>query len=518
MIMKWNKKIILIVIAALILVGAGTWYYFYTEGQKYYSTDNAKVMAELKTVTATTGGELVKWDAAPNLLVTENQVIGRTSTGADIKSPITGIVVKSNVVLNQSIAPSAPLAVIADVSDVYVQVNIEETAISKLALGQSVQIKLDAFPGKQFKGHVREIDPVTVAALSGNATSFSTSGTYTKVTQLIPVKVAIDDSLALDKLIGTNAFVNIRLEKVDASVLQAQSNKNTHSTAFEVSGKIKAKKTKDIALDFSATVTDVFATEGQRLKSGDSIVQIDLKDLQKMISDQEKNLKIESLQLQKLQNSANNSSLTENNSLKTAEDNLLKAQDDLAKQEQLLNAGASTTEALNEAKRKLTAAERTLADVKLSKKADFDLSLQMQREKIALMTDQLKLLKNKLKPSYIKGNQIVCEFENAMVQDIRLVSGNLLSPGMKLFSLVDLSSLIVEADIPENKIKLAQVGSPVTIIPVSDESRSYKGVITALSASATLKNGETIITAEIAITAPDDSLKPNFNVSVNIGQ
>ena len=70
---------------------------------------------------------------------------------------------------------------------------------------------LDAYPGRRFKGHVEEIDQVTQSALSGNMTSFSTSGTYTKVTQLIPVRIDLDEDVALEGLIGTNATVKIKV-------------------------------------------------------------------------------------------------------------------------------------------------------------------------------------------------------------------------------------------------------------------------------------------------------------------
>lgn len=515
--MKINKKLILTILAAIIVIGAGTWFYFYTEGQKYYSTDNAKVMAELKNVVSTAGGELIKWDAEPNLLVKENQVIGRTSTGVDIKSPITGIVAKSNVVLNQTISPSATLAIVADVNDIYVQANIEETAVAKLAIGQEVQMKLDAFPGKKFIGHVREIDTVTVAALSGGATSFNTSGTYTKVTQLIPVKISLDDEVALDKLIGTNAFVKINLEKVNAEAAKAEQAANDESGKnMEITGKVKAKTVRDIALDFSASVASVPVIDGQKLKAGETIVELDLHEIQKLIADQEKNLKIENLQLKRLLSGASNTSQSEGNVVKTAEDNYAKAKEDLAKQEQLLQVGAATTEAVNDAKRKVATTERALSDAKLSKGTDNQLNIEIEKQKIALMNDQLKQLKDKLNKPYIKGNAIVSEFENGLVQGITLVPGNILSPSMKLFSVVDLNSLVVEADIPENQVKYAKVGSAVTIVPVADTSKSYTGKITAISASGTVKNGETVVTAEIAIDKPDESIKPNFNVDVNI--
>lgn len=210
--LKKHQNKIFIAIAAVIMVGVGIWFYFYWQGSTYYKTDNAKVTAELRTVSPLASGRLVKLNVSEGSIVKANQVIGRLNSGAYLRSPIDGEVVKLNVVLNQVISPSTAAAVVAQTSDIYVGANIEETGITRIKENQEVIVYLDAYPGKKFKGHIEEIDKVTQAALSGNATSYTTSGTYTKVTQLIPVKIVIDDDVELDGLIGTNSTVKIKVK------------------------------------------------------------------------------------------------------------------------------------------------------------------------------------------------------------------------------------------------------------------------------------------------------------------
>ena len=140
-----------------------------------------------------------------------NQIIGKVDKVGYLRSPIDGEVVQANVALNQLVGPATVTAVVADTTDIYVLTNIEETEIAKIKVGQSVQLVLDAYPGKTYSGYVREIDRTTQTAISGNAMSYSTSGTYTKVTQLIPVKVQITDPVELTNLIGTNVTVTIAL-------------------------------------------------------------------------------------------------------------------------------------------------------------------------------------------------------------------------------------------------------------------------------------------------------------------
>ena len=79
-------------------------------------------------------------------------------------------------------------------------------------MGQSVSVYLDAY-GRSFDGYVEDLNTVTSTELTGSAISFTTSGTYTKVTQLIPIKIKLlDDSIDLADIIGTNATVKIRIK------------------------------------------------------------------------------------------------------------------------------------------------------------------------------------------------------------------------------------------------------------------------------------------------------------------
>ncbi|MDP4291088.1 MAG: efflux RND transporter periplasmic adaptor subunit [Bacteroidota bacterium] len=208
---KRRKNIIFSVLALILMIGVGYSLYYYIDSNTYFSTDNAKVTLKTYSITPTASGKLVKYTVAEGSKVKENEVIGRVE-GAYLKSPVDGKVLKSNVTLNQIVSPATVVCVIGETNNVYVGVNIEETNIKLIKEGQPVKVKLDAFPGKTFKGHVSSIDPVTQTALSGMATSFSTSGTYVKTTQLIPIKVVIDDDVSLDGIIGTNANVKIKVK------------------------------------------------------------------------------------------------------------------------------------------------------------------------------------------------------------------------------------------------------------------------------------------------------------------
>lgn len=208
---KKIKQLVCLVLLVLVVAGCCAGYYFISVRANYFTTDNAKVTAKMYNVLPAASGKLLEWDVESGDLVSKNQVLGRQETLPYITSPITGTVVKNEASVDQAVSPGSPLAVIADTDNMYIGVNVEETEIARIKLGQVVDVTIDAYPGKTFRGRVTDID-LTTQTFFSNASSFSTSGTFTKVTQLIPVKVTLLDTQSLPMAFGMNATVKIHLK------------------------------------------------------------------------------------------------------------------------------------------------------------------------------------------------------------------------------------------------------------------------------------------------------------------
>ncbi|TEB12951.1 HlyD family secretion protein [Pelotomaculum propionicicum] len=232
--MKNLKKILLIVAVVVLIGGAAGGSYFIYESINYFSTENAQITSDIITLTPEVTGKLKNWDVKEGDLVKAGQVLGKqdlsmmvTSTAmnpqtlansadtiiskADIKSPIDGKVVLSNVVKGQVISPGMEIATIADTSHIYIKANIEETDITRIKPGQKVDIKIDAYSNKSFTGYVESIGQATQSAFS-QYPSLNTSGTFSKVTQLIPVKITITNADNLTLMLGMNATVKIHVK------------------------------------------------------------------------------------------------------------------------------------------------------------------------------------------------------------------------------------------------------------------------------------------------------------------
>ncbi len=115
-----------------------------------------------------------------------------------ITSPLDGIVDQTFVKSGEYLMPGQRIALIHNPKDIWVKANIKETEIRHLQLSQSVAVTVDAYPDRVFQG---EIVRIGNAATSQFALLPSTnpSGNFTKITQRIPVKIAVQQEQELLK-------------------------------------------------------------------------------------------------------------------------------------------------------------------------------------------------------------------------------------------------------------------------------------------------------------------------------
>ncbi|HWO02818.1 MAG TPA: HlyD family secretion protein [Blastocatellia bacterium] len=76
--------------------------------------------------------------------------------------------------------------------DLWVNANFKETQLTFMQPGQSVEIDVDAYPDKAFRGHVDSIQAGSGAAFSLLPPE-NASGNYVKVVQRVPVKIVFDE-------------------------------------------------------------------------------------------------------------------------------------------------------------------------------------------------------------------------------------------------------------------------------------------------------------------------------------
>lgn len=107
-----------------------------------------------------------------------------------ITAPVTGYATKITAATGAYAEPGQTMMMFVP-QKVWVVANYKETALSDIRVGQKVDIRIDAYPGRIFHGHVASIQAGSGAAFSllppENAT-----GNYVKIVQRVPVKITFD--------------------------------------------------------------------------------------------------------------------------------------------------------------------------------------------------------------------------------------------------------------------------------------------------------------------------------------
>ena len=96
----------------------------------------------------------------PEHQITELIKNQKVTTTMHIHSPVKGFVVKKNALQGMHVEPGKNLYVIADLSNIWVIMDIYEYEVPWIKLGQEAEMSLSYFPGKEFKGKVTFIDPI----------------------------------------------------------------------------------------------------------------------------------------------------------------------------------------------------------------------------------------------------------------------------------------------------------------------------------------------------------------------
>ncbi len=217
--MNGKRKILIIGILIAIVVALGSiGFYYWYENTYYVSTEDAKIDADFVSVIPQISGKLLELNVDDGDVVTKNEILARqemnglpdTSVEQSlVRAPIDGIVVKKQGEVGEIFSNSQPLFTLVDPKNIYITANIEETKLSEVKVGQPVDISIDQFGSEKFTGKVKTIGEISNSAIS--LLPSSTSGTFTKVVQKVPIKIALNDYS--EKILpGTNAVIKIHIK------------------------------------------------------------------------------------------------------------------------------------------------------------------------------------------------------------------------------------------------------------------------------------------------------------------
>lgn len=125
-----------------------------------------------------------------------------------IYAPMSGKIGKRNITVGQYVQAGTPLFSIVNDTTYWVVANFKETQIKKFHEGMQVELELDAYPGQKIPGYISSLSEATGARFSllppDNA-----SGNFVKVTQRVPVKIAIKDVQQYRNILRSGLSVDV---------------------------------------------------------------------------------------------------------------------------------------------------------------------------------------------------------------------------------------------------------------------------------------------------------------------
>lgn len=226
-----SRPIILPIAAIVLIALLGVGYHFWYNASHFVWTDNAQVAGTIIQVGALNAGEVTAVYTDVGQHVTQGQVVARvaipiplaaTAGGTaklgftttvnqlvDVTAPINGTVVARLADQGSTVAPGQAIIAVIDPMRLYVTANVNETDIERIHVGQAVDVSVDSL-GVVLPGRVEALPPASAGAFSLFPQQ-NASGNYTKVVQVVPVKISVAAG-NLPLIVGSSVEVNIHVE------------------------------------------------------------------------------------------------------------------------------------------------------------------------------------------------------------------------------------------------------------------------------------------------------------------
>lgn len=131
--------------------------------------------------------------------------LGRT----EVRAPSAGRVAQvDRLQVGQMMVAGLPALTLVGTQKPWVEANFKETDLANMRVGQRAEISFDAYPGLKVHGHVLSIGAGTGSEFSVLPAQNAT-GNWVKVTQRVPVRIALNERPARAMIAGLSAEVRV---------------------------------------------------------------------------------------------------------------------------------------------------------------------------------------------------------------------------------------------------------------------------------------------------------------------
>ncbi len=221
-----RRKLIVRIAIVVAVGGAALGIGLYVQSSRYITTENANIGAPLISVSSLSAGQIVGVYVGIGDRVEQEQEVAEIATPrfsdsgahqgfsatpgsrASVEAPVSGYVAAVWTYPGAVIGAGSPIVTLFDDSNIWVTANINENKIRDVRPGQVVDVTVDCLGGVTLKGKVQGISHATASSFS-LLPSGSSSASFTKVAQVVPVRIALDNADGLSLIPGSSVEVKI---------------------------------------------------------------------------------------------------------------------------------------------------------------------------------------------------------------------------------------------------------------------------------------------------------------------
>jgi HlyD family secretion protein len=269
------------------------------------------------------------------------------------------------------------------------------------------------------------------------------------------------------------------------------------------SGKVQPKRLVKISAETAGRVVNLAVNEGDRIKKGQFLLQIDPKSLRTRVESGSASLRAAEQSLEQMRQS-----------IETAKVQLQQAQQNLTRQRNLWAQQLTTREALEKAENDVQQAESAVQErEKLMRPQESRIA----QERAGLESARYDLSKVRIESTIdgIVTRRNVQEGETAVI-------GTMNNAGTVLLELADMSVIQAEVEVDETNIPNVQTGQPAKITIDAMPDRSFKGHVSEIgnspiqAAAGSTATQATNFLVKVMIDEPIPEARPGFTCTADI--
>jgi HlyD family secretion protein len=274
-------------------------------------------------------------------------------------------------------------------------------------------------------------------------------------------------------ILAAIAVANIRFRRSDGVTVNVEGvQKRNLEALVTASGKIQPKRFVNISADTMGRVTGLAVNEGDRVKVGQFLLQIDPRNLKTRVDSGEASLQAARSQAEQLRLA-----------LDTARVALKQADENYKRQQELWKGGLTTRELLERAENELKMRQ---ADLRAQEQQVETQKLRMEQERAALESARYDLSKVRIE-SPINGIITRRNIEEGET----VVVGTMNNPGTVLLTVADMSVIEAEVEVDETDVPMVRLGQTAKVTVDAMPDKSFTGQVTEIGNSPIQATGQT---------------------------